>query len=80
LGPFVAFNGIFVNTNPTKGLFVAPSGISVNANPTGGIKRTSSPTSPLKGGEGEVEGAGADVSALFLFHLLSHFALPSFVG
>jgi hypothetical protein len=45
-GLFVAFHGIFVNTNTTKGLFIAPSGISINTN-SRGIKRISSPTSPI---------------------------------
>ena len=34
--PFIAFNDIFVNTNPTRGPFIAFSGIFVNTNPIRG--------------------------------------------
>ena len=78
-GLFVAFSSIFVNTNSTKGPFVAPSGISVNTNLIKGPKEFSSPTSPIKGRDGEVERDLFTGSQVQLSHFLLPFA-PFFVG
>jgi len=53
---FVAFSGIFVKTNPTRGPFIASSGISTNTNPNRGHKEnlfTHLPYKRRRGGGGE---------------------------